>query len=158
MKEASKPGIIPACGVTYGLSVKNEYYHMKKKVSCLLKSFFISVFALLLGHQATVAQDALTAVKINIQNVTMSSDKKTISYDVYLQDVDATYPLAVCGYLFRLVVPQADLGTNAKTVTVTNATTELGKDATTMTVSGSNWLMLMLAADCIASPTTLQTE
>lgn len=112
----------------------------------------VILFALLLsGIQFVSGQDALTSVKVNIQNVTISSDRKTISYDVYIQDIDASYPIAIPGYVFRLAVPQADLGTNAKTVTVTNASTELGAAYATMTVSGTNWLMKFLSANLIIS-------
>ncbi|MDR3705401.1 MAG: hypothetical protein P4L28_05805, partial [Paludibacteraceae bacterium] len=101
------------------------------------KTIFVALFALMLSAQVTFAQDALTSVKINVQHITLSTDAKTISYDVYLQNVNLLdTAVAVPGYLFRLVVPQADIGTNAKTVTVTNGTTELGATSATMTVSG----------------------
>jgi len=120
-----------------------------------VKTIFVAFFALMLNAQVIFAQDALTSVKINVQDITLSKDAKTISYDVYLQNVNSgDTAVAVPGYLFRMVVPQADLGTNAKTVTVTNATTELGATAPTMTVSGTNWLMKFQSANLITSYAT----
>jgi hypothetical protein len=124
---------------------------MKKNKLLVLKSIFVAFSFSLLSLQMGFSQDAFTSVKINIQNLTMSADQKTISYDVYLQDVDDSNPVAVPGFLFRLAVPQADLGTNPKTVTVTNGSTELGASYAAMTTSGTNWLMKFASANLIVS-------
>jgi len=117
----------------------------------IFKSIMFAFIALMLSIQATFAQNALTSVKINIQNIVISTDRKTISYDAYLQRVNKDTAVAVPGFLFRLAVPQADLGTNAKTVTVTNPSTELGAKLPTMTVSGTNWLMKFQNANLITA-------
>ena len=95
--------------------------------------------------------DALTSIKVNIQNVMMSGDQKTLSYDVYVQDIDALNQIAIPGFIFRLAVPQANLGSNAKTVTVTNASSELGATAATMSTNGTNWLMKFTGANLITT-------
>ena len=124
---------------------------MKVNTPYLAKPLFVALVTLFMSLQVTFAQDALTSIKVNVQNVTMSNDRKTISYDVYVQDVDATNQIAVPGYVIRLAVPQADLGTNAKTVTVTNACPELGASTPTMTTSSTNWLMKIFSANLITS-------
>lgn len=121
----------------------NTLYHTKHLIVAMV-TLFMSV-------QVAFAQDALTSVKVNIQNVKMSSDGKTLSYDVYVQDVDATNQIAIPGYVFRLAVPQAELGANAKTVTLTNVNAELGATAPTMSVNSTNWLMKFLSANLITS-------
>jgi len=124
---------------------------MKEKILFTFKSLLFTLIAFMLSTQTALAQDALTSVNTNIQNVMMSSDQKTISYDVYYQDVDPTYPVEIPGYLFRLAVPQADLGTNAKTVTVTNANAALGVTAVSMTLSGTDWVMKFMNGNFIST-------
>jgi len=114
---------------------------MRKKKILNRKSVLLSFIALLLSVQSMYAQDALTSLKYIIKNVRLSTDQKVISYDVYLKDVDDNYAIAVPLFTFRLMTPINDLGSNEKTVSVTNGTTELGASNATMTVSGSNWLM-----------------
>jgi hypothetical protein len=70
-----------------------------------------------------------------------SADCKTISYDVYLKDVDPVNPVQVPGFTFRLATPVDILGSSTKKVFVANGTTELGAYAATMKISGNNWLM-----------------
>lgn len=95
------------------------------------------------------AQNALTSLQINIQNVKLSDDRKTVSYDVFLRDVDVLFPVAVPGFVFRMAVPMADVGANEKTAFVTNATPELGVTAVAMTATGSNWMMKFLNGNLV---------
>jgi hypothetical protein len=128
---------------------------MKDGKTITLKGFFLAFFALVFCIQTTYAQDALTAVKINIQNVALSSDRKTISYDVFFQDVDATRPVAVAGYTFRMLVPQSEVGSNTKVVSVSNPdpdpNPEMGAYTATMNPSGSNWLMSFTNSKIVGS-------
>jgi len=124
---------------------------MKKKMFLLSKCFFIALLVFFLSHEAAFAQDALASVKVNIQHVKLSNDGKTISYDVFLQDNNTIYDIAVPGFLFRMAVPQTDIGTNGKTVVVTNATSELGATAATMITSGTNWLMKFKSDSLVTS-------
>ncbi len=97
------------------------------------------------------AQNSLTSVKINITNLRLSEDLKTVSYDVFLQDVDPDYPVAVPGFVFRLAVPIADVGANEKIAFLTNPSPELGSVAVTMTANGSNWMMKFLNGTLVIS-------
>lgn len=124
------------------------------KTKKLSRSICISLLVFFLSNQNAYTQNSSTSVKINIRNITMSTDRKTISYDVFLQDIDAANPIAIPGCLFRAIVPQADLGTGTKTVTVTNASPELGADLATMSLSASNWLMKFTSANLITSYNT----
>lgn len=97
------------------------------------------------------AQDGMTSVRINITNVRLSQDLKTVSYDVFLQDVDPAVAVAVPGFVFRLAMPMADVGSNAKIAFVTNPSPELGSVAVAMTASGSNWMMKFLNGTLVMS-------
>lgn len=122
----------------------------------ILITFLTIILTLMSGHQRAYAQDALTSVKVNVQNISISSDRKTISYDVYLQDVDNTSVVAVPAFLFRLAVPKADVGSNEKTVTVTNTTPELGATGVKMTssASGSDWIMKFTNSEFVQTYST----
>lgn len=114
---------------------------MKLKRILYPKSMLLAFIALLLSVQSMYAQDALTSVRFTVKNLRLSPDKKVISYDVYLKDVDNEYEIAVPGFTFRLMMPMADLGTQEKIAIVNNGTLELGAASATMIPSGSNWLM-----------------
>lgn len=105
----------------------------------------------LLGQQMLFAQDALTSIKINVQNFVISSDAKTISYDVYIQDVDPSNVVAIPGFIFKLAVPIADLGTGLKTVSITNYPASLGIAGDTMYATNDRWLMKFTQANLITS-------
>lgn len=91
--------------------------------------------------QYSISQDALTSIEILVKNVKLSADYKTISYNVYLKDVDPVNPVQVPGFTFRLATPMDILGSSTKKVFVSNGTTELGAYAATMKISGNNWIM-----------------
>ena len=76
---------------------------MKKDKLFKSKSIFITLIILLLGGQSVFGQDSFTSIAINFKNFTLSADSKTISYDVYLKDID---PVNVCACpAFTLVIP-----------------------------------------------------
>lgn len=129
-------------------------HNLFKMTLFVSRYFSISLLVIIFSMQCAFAQDSYTSVRINIRNVTMTTDRKTISYEVFLQDIDATNPIAIPGFVVRTIVPQADLGVSAKTVTVTNASTALGATTITMTVSGANWLMKFTNANLITSYNT----
>lgn len=105
------------------------------------KGFLFAFIILMFSLQSVFGQDALTSLKFTVKNIAISADYKEISYDVFVKDIDAASVCVSPAYTVRLTVPQADLGTNAKTVTVNNGTPELGAATATMSVSGTNWLM-----------------
>jgi len=108
-------------------------------------SLFLTLLLLLFGFQSVFAADGLTSVKFTVKNFTMSADAKQISYDVYAKDVDAVDPVQSPGFTIRLSILQTELGTNEKTVTVVaGPDNNLGVQAPTMTLNGSNWLMKFL--------------
>ena len=109
----------------------------------LLKKYWLFVvIAFTFSVQPIFGQDDLTSVKINIQNVRINAKLDTLSYDVYLQDVDPNNAVAVPGFGVQLAIPLADLGTNAKTVTLSNASKELGAKLPTITATNNgDWLM-----------------
>ena len=105
----------------------------------------VLIYALLIvGFQSIAGQNAISSLNINICNVQLSSDVKTLSYDVYLRSVNNDTTVAISGFIFRLIIPQADLGTKAKIIFITNATKELGSCSETITASGTNWMMKFL--------------
>jgi hypothetical protein len=119
------------------------------------RSILFALFALILYSQTTFAQEVLSSVHVNVQNSRLSGDQKTISYDVYFQNVNADTAVAVASYLFRLSVPQSELGTNAKTVTVTNVLSAVGVRGATMTgtptSSPTHWLMKFQSSVLVSS-------
>jgi len=112
------------------------------------------LYVLLFGLQSVFGQNSTTSLNININNVQLSGDAKTLSYDVYLQSVNKDTVVAVPGFLMRLAIPQSDLGTNGKKVTITNATKELGVRAETITKSGSDWILKFQNGNLIKSYST----
>lgn len=114
---------------------------MKFKKVLKRKSILFAFIALIVSVQSMFAQDALTSVRYTVKNFRLSNNQKVISYDVYLKDIDNNHSIAVPVFTFRLMVPLADLGENAKTVTVTNGTNELGAANATMSISDKYWLM-----------------
>lgn len=115
------------------------------------RAFWLLVGALLMPCHSVLAQNSLTSVRINLQHFTLSSDRKTLSYDVYLQDVDAANPIAIPGFLMRLAIPLEELGTSPKRVEVTNTSLELGATGVTASMHGSNWLFSFTQANLITS-------
>lgn len=109
---------------------------------------------LLLGIQYVSGQDALSSVNINICNVQLSSNAKTLSYDVYLRSTNKDTVVAVPGFVFRLAIPQADLGTSEKVISLSNTTKELGSCAETITASGNDWIMKFLNGIFVQSYST----
>lgn len=110
------------------------------------------LFAMLLfGTQFVVGQDALTSVKINICNIMLSPNAKTISYDVCLQSTNKDTLVAVPGFLCKMNIPQSDIGSNEKKMTVTNLTEELGCVGEAITQSGSDWVIKFLNGKLVMS-------
>lgn len=116
----------------------------------MMKKTMLSIL-LLCGMQFMSAQDALTSVKVNLCNVKLSSDAKNISFDVYVQSVNKKDSVAIPGYTFRLSIPQSDIGSSEKVITVTNASKELGSTAETIVANGTDWLMKFLNENLILS-------
>ena len=115
---------------------------MKTRLASFTRTIVIALLALTWCAQSSYAlPDALTSVRWDFKNFTMSSDRTTIYYDVYIRDVDPLNPIALPGFLIRLLVPQAVIGPLPKTVAVINGTTELDVADPTMTTSGGFWLM-----------------
>ena len=106
-----------------------------------MKTKIIALILFIVTVQFLDAQTATGSMKINFQNFQLSADSKKISYDVYVQDVDASKQCGIMGYTIRVQSPQTSLGSNAKTVTVTNANAILGAGVVTMSVTGSNWMI-----------------
>jgi hypothetical protein len=118
-----------------------QYTFMLAK-TLLKRNWLFVVIAFTFCVQPIFGQDTFTSVKVNIQNVKISADSKTISYDVYLQDVDPTYKVAVPGFSIQLAVPTTDLDpAKAKSVSLSNVNSELGAKLPTMVVNGANWVM-----------------
>jgi len=106
----------------------------------MLKRIILYVFAF--GIQCVVfGQDAIGSLNINVNNVQLSADAKTLSFDVSLQSINQDTVTAIPSFLIRLAIPQVDLGTKAKIVTVTNATKELGVRGESITESNGSWLV-----------------
>jgi len=118
---------------------------MKKKVI---------FYVLLFGLQSMLGQNATTSLNINVHNVRMSTDAKILSYDVSFQNVNCDTMVAVPGFFIQFAIPQSDLGTNEKKITITNATNELGVCAERITKSGSDWILKFLNGNLIKSYTT----
>jgi len=113
------------------------------------KIFIYALF--IVGFQSIAGQNAISSLNINICNVQLSSNVKTLSYDVYLRSVNKDTTVAIVGFIFRLIIPQADLGTKAKIIFITNATKELGSCSETITASGTNWIMKFLNGNMVMS-------
>ena len=109
---------------------------------------------LLLGVQCISGQNAISSLNINICNVQLSSNAGTLSYDVYLQNTNKDTMVSVPGFVFRLAIPQADLGSNEKKIMVTNTTKELGSCAEAITASGNDWIMKFLNGNLVLSYAT----
>ncbi|MDR3705400.1 MAG: T9SS type A sorting domain-containing protein [Paludibacteraceae bacterium] len=113
------------------------------------------LYLLLFGLQSVMfGQNATTSLNINVSNVRLSTNAKTLSFDVYLQRINPDTVVAIPGFLIRLAIPQADLGTNTKRITVTNTTRELGVRGEAITESGSDWLLQFLSGNLILSYST----
>jgi hypothetical protein len=108
-------------------------------------------YVFLFGIQFVFGQNASTSLNINVRNVQLSSDSRTLSYDVYLQDISGDAKVAVPGFLVRIAIPQSDIGTNAKKMTITNATQELGVSADTVTQNGCDWILKFMNENFVQS-------
>lgn len=116
---------------------------MKKLITALIIFFVVCQFS--------YAQTATGSMKIHFQNFVLSPNSKTISYDVYVQDIDAAKRCAIAGYAIRAQSPQTSLGTNAKTVTLTNANALMGAGNATCSTVGSNWCIKFSSTSLITS-------
>ena len=114
----------------------------------------VLLYVLLFGLQSVFGQNATTSLNINIDNVRLSPDAKTLSYDVSFQNVNNDTIVAVPGFFVQFAIPQSDIGSNEKKITITNATKELGVCAQTITKSGSDWILKFLNGNLIKSYNT----
>ena len=105
---------------------------------------------LLLGFQSVAGQNAVSSLNINICSVQLSPDAKTLSYDVYLQKTNKDTTVAVPGFLFRMAIPQSDIGTSAKNVSITNTTKELGSYSGIISC-GTDWMIKFLNGNFVMS-------
>jgi hypothetical protein len=114
---------------------------MKIKFKDVFKSKILVFLTLIVSVQTAYSQDAFTSVRINIANVRLCEGTKTLSYDVYLQNVNKDTVVSVPGFLVRLAIPQSDIGGIAKKVFVTNASVELGASYAMITKNFDNWIL-----------------
>ena len=117
---------------------------MKTQIHFFVKALLLALIALFVTGHTLTAQTAAGSLKVNFINFKLSSDTKTISYDVYVQDVDPAHVCGLAGYCVRAKVPISNLGSNSKTVSVTNANVAMGAYSATMSIPGSDpasWLM-----------------
>ena len=114
---------------------------MKTQGQFFVKVLIFAFLALFLSGNTLEAQTTAASLKVNFINFKLSSDAKTISYDVYAQDVDVAHICGVAGYCVRAKIAQSYLGSNSKTVSVTNPNALMGGGNAAMDASGMDWLM-----------------
>lgn len=100
------------------------------------------------------AQDALTSVKFNLSQVKLSSDAKNITFNIYVQSINKDTVVAIPGYVFCLNIPQADIGTSNKVISITNASKELGYTSESIVAKGTDWFIKFLNGIFISSYST----
>lgn len=77
LKESSRQGIIPACEVKYGHSVKNKFYNMKKE---------IKIEGMSCNHCTARVGKALNGIPGVIADVSLSGKKATVSLEGNVSD------------------------------------------------------------------------
>ena len=112
---------------------------MKTKKHFFLKSLLIAFLALFLGGHALQAQTFDTSIKVNFSDFALSTDRKTISYVVYVQDIDPDHVCGVMFYTIRAKIPSSFV--TSPTVSVSEGDAILGAGSPTATLSGSDYIL-----------------
>lgn len=106
-----------------------------------MKKLVIVIVAFFITSLSINAQTATGSMKFNLLNFKLSEDSKTISYDVYVQDIDVSKRCGIAGYTIRVQSPRKSLGNSTKTVIVTNQNAIMGAGNVTVSTVGTNWMI-----------------
>lgn len=97
------------------------------------------------------SQLATSSMKVNFINFSLSQDSKTITYDVYVQDVDPVKKCGIAGYTIRVQAPMESLGENAKSITLTDCNPLIGAGNVIVSKVQTNWLIKFSSTELVTT-------
>lgn len=113
------------------------------------KRIMIMIGFVIISALSGYAQLATQSMMVNFLNFSITQDRKSISYDVYVQDIDPMNQCGIAGYTIRAKSSIDVLGESAKSIKLTDCNPVLGAGGVTITPDQSNWLIKFASTEMV---------